>query len=341
MTRQLLAIYDENRVYCERLQEYLRNNLKLAFDIYAFTEAESFLTFSSKRNISLAIISQNAACKLKETVAMWKNTVILVEDELLAGEEPSGFFESQSLMHISKYLPASEILNLLLDFIYSRAEDFSGIGIKGNSCSCRVIGLYTPISRSGQTTLAVRMGEKLSLQGKSILISLESFSSIGSMFPDEAPEDIADLMYYLECENDRFCLYLEKIKKSRNGLDFIVPAKTAMQIREISYEKIKELIEHLSEDAGYENIILDLKDYPDGFFDILSMCDIVYTANRNNSADHYRIGRYNLALSENGYEKVITKTVKFLLPDIKNTKYYDRFVDALISEGKEVESLGA
>lgn len=341
--RQLLTIYDENSIYCERLSEYLRNNLKLSFDICTFTEAESFMDFAKKRNIGLAIFSQSSADRLLEmkTGCRWKNTVILDEREYTNKTDHSNCFEEGNLVHISKYLPASEILKGLLDFIYSRADDFSGIGMKGRSAGCRVIGFYTPISRSGQTTLAVRMGEKLSREGKSILISLESFSSIGSMFPDEAPEDITDLIYYLDCENESFCLYLEKIKKSRNGLDFIAPAKTAMQIREISCEKIKELIEHLSQDAGYEYILLDLKDYPEDFFDILSMCDVVFTINRNNSADHYRIGRYNMALTENGYEKVLTKTVKFLLPDIRNFRYYNSFVEALISEGREVESIGA
>ncbi|MCR5404860.1 MAG: hypothetical protein K6E91_13730 [Butyrivibrio sp.] len=343
MMRQFFVIYDENRVYCERLCEYLRNNLKLSFEICAFTRSLSLLEFSEKNEISLLIMSQSGANELinEKTKPMWKNIVILGEN---GQEEISCDSETQSennILHICKYLPASEILKKVLGFIYKRAEDFSGIGIMGEKSDCSIIGFYTPISRSGQTTLAVRMGEKLSRKGKSIVLSLESYSAIGSMFPDEAPDDITDLLYYLDCENDRFCIYLEKIKRTRNGLDFVVPAKTAMQIKEISYDRLKELITHLSEDAGYEYILLDLKDYPDGFYDILSMCDVVYTINRNNSADHYRIGRFNIALSENGYDRVIAKTVKFLLPDNRNPKNYDRFVDALISEGLEVKSLGA
>lgn len=342
MMRALLTIFDRNRVYCERLSEYLRNNLKLNFDICTFTEAQSFMEFSMQNEISLLIISDSAGELINEdTAGLWKNVVLLSEHSGSEEESKGKAFEGQNILQISKFLPAAEILNKVLGFIYSRAEDFSGIGIKGEKRGCCVIGFYTPISRSGQTTLAVRMGEKLSRKGKSILLSLESYSSIGSMFPDETADDISDLLYYLDCENDRFCIYLEKIKKSRNGLDFVIPAKTSMQIKEVGFEKLKELILHLSNEAGYEYILLDLKDYPDGFFDILSMCDMVYTINRNNSADHYRIGKYNIALSENGYEEVIAKTVKFLLPDIRNPKNYDRFVDALIMEGGEVMSLGA
>ena len=71
----------------------------------------------------------------------------------------------------------------------------------------------------------------------------------------------------------------------------------------------KELIELLTKEAGYEYILLDLKEYPDGFFEILDMCDVIYTVIRNNSADHYRLGRYNKALGENDYERIITKTM--------------------------------
>ena len=46
MGKVILAVCDRNRMYCERLQEYLRNHLKLSFELHAFTDVEKLLQFS-------------------------------------------------------------------------------------------------------------------------------------------------------------------------------------------------------------------------------------------------------------------------------------------------------
>ena len=114
-----------------------------------------------------------------------------------------------------------------------------------------------------------------------------------------------------------------------------------LEIKEISYEKIRELTELLAGEAGYEYIIFDMKEYPDGFFEILDMCDVIYTVIRNNSADHYRLGSYTRALGENGYERVITKTMKCMLPDGRDIISYNRYIEDIIIKSREVSGIGA
>ncbi len=343
MSKIVLAVCDNNRMYCERLQEFLRSRLKLSFVICAFTDTERLLEFSKKQKISLLVISEGAANRIPENVISEEfNNVILLEEDL--SEE--GFFHRnmltpKNLRHISKYSPASLIVDTVLELCMCGQEEFAALSSSAKGNKCKVIGFYTPISRCGQTSLAIKMGEGLSRDKKTILISFESFSALSSMFDTEAEEDITDLLYYADCERDKFCLYLEKIRKNRNGLDYINPARTAMQVKEIDFARLKELIKLLSEEAGYEYVLLDLKEYPDGFFDILNMCDVVYTITRNNSADHYRIGQYNQVLSDNGFEDVLAKTVRFMLPKVRDGASYNRYVEALFLEGQEVSGLGA
>lgn len=343
MSNVILTVCDSNRMYCERLQEYLRNNLKLSFDIHAFTDMEMLLRFSKEKEISLLVVSEGilGRSNLDVRYEHFENVIILDEEmgKYVPGEQT--LFPNANVRHLSKYIPASQIAEGILEFCTSMAEGFSGLSINATPRNARVVGLFTPLSRSGQTMLTVKMGELLAREHKTIMLSFESFSALPSMFETESEEDITDLLYFADCERDKFCLYLEKIKKSRNGLDYITPARTAMQVKEITAAKIRELITLLAKEAGYEYVLLDLKEYPDGFFDILGMCDVVYTIVRNNSADHYRIGKYNSVLSENGYEQVITKTIKFLMPDVREGTGYNRYVEALLAQGQEVFSLGA
>lgn len=335
-----MAVFDSDELYCERLSEYLRSHLKLSFEIQAFTEAEKFAAYLDKREISLLVVSESSLSELDREVLgrSCKNVMILDEDGYNVDFEDVKDIKTR---RVSKYLPASEIVDKVLELCISGAEDFSGLGFCAGDSPCRILGFYTPISRCGQTSFAVKMGEALARKGRTILISFESFSALMRPFEQEAEEDITDLLYFADCERDKFCLYLEKIKRTKNALDYIAPAKTAMQIREIGYEKVKELTTLLAREAGYEYILFDLKEYPDGFFEILDMCDVVYTVIRNNSADHYRLGRYTNALLENDYERVVTKTMKCMLPDARDGASYNRYIEDIIIKSREVSGIGA
>lgn len=340
MSNMVLAVFDSSSFYCMRLAEYLRNNIKLSFDIRAFTDREEFLKLTQDMKIPLLIISSECLKDMEKDLSpdRIKNIIVLEEDPGLS--EESGV-SGDGAVHICKFLPAMRIVETVLEICVERPDDFTNLGIRERSDKCRVIGFYTPLSASGQTSLAVRMGEQLSQEGKSILLSFESFSSLTRTFGEDAGEDITDLIYFAECERDKFGIYLERIKVTRDGLDYIAPARTAAQIKELTGEKIKNLIDLLAKEGGYEYVILDLKDYPEGFFEILSMCDVVYTIGRNNSADQYRMGTYNKVLCESGYESVITRTVKCLFPEAQSGLVFRRYMRDLIARGREVLSLGA
>ncbi|MBR1642007.1 MAG: hypothetical protein IJ683_06780 [Butyrivibrio sp.] len=339
MTESILAIFDRSTLYSMRLSEYLREHLKLSFGIQTFTEKEEFMAFIESEEVSLLIASSSASSGLEEMIKERCSAVMILEEDEFKG--PSGFDEDDGFFHMSKYLPAGKILERLLTVCMENPDGFPDLGIRHMENECKVVGLYTPLSGSGQTTLAIQMAEQLARTNKTIFISFESFSALTQTFDEEAGQDITDMMYYADCERDKFCIYLEKIKVRKNGVDYIAPAKTAMQIKEMGCKKVRELIALLSREAGYEYVILDLKDYPEGFFEILSMCDVLYTINRNNSADQYRMGKYNKVLCENGYEAVLSKTIKCFFPDDCAGASYKKHVGELIKKGQEVLLLGA
>ena len=341
MRGPILAICDRDKNYCIRLSEYLRRNSALSFNIQAFTDIDELNIFLEKEGASLLIISEYEYPALREnTCTDALNVLLLMEGDKSVNTAGMGEAEGR-LYPISKFVPAKEILQKVLDICTSKPGEFEGLRVKNKEQISRVFGLYTPLSRCGQTTLSMKLGEELSRTKKTILISFESFSPIGSLFGDEQGEDLSDLLYYADCERDKAGLYIERIKKSRNNLDYILPPQVSMQCKEIGMKELKNLIMLLGKEGGYENIILDLKDYPADFFEILSACDVLYTICRRGHSDEYRLGLYNKALIENGHEEVITNTIKCLPPDTSDMAAYDAFVRSLALKGGEVESLGA
>ncbi len=327
MNRQKLAICDGDKVYCRRLDEYLHGNLKLEFDIYSFTDSEILLEFAKESRIALLIISEKMYEKLKDTDSYRDFKNILILDEGLNGGEKSETVSDAEcrIEHLSKYQEAAKIIEKVIDFCVDNPDDFEGVNTKADAKDGRVYGFYSPISRCGQTSLAISVAKKLAETSKVIFLSFESFSSLPWKLGISSKEDITDAIYYAECEKTKMPIYLEKIKKTKDGVDYIFPAGSASQLKEIGFEKIRELLMILTRELGYEYIVMDMTEYPGGFFDILMMCERIFTIGRNTFEDSFRQKAYDEALLEIGYGAVKAKTVLCQIPENADERIIEKY----------------
>ena len=334
MSKLKLAICDSDKTYCHRLNEYLRGNLKLSFDIISFTDTSILCSFEKDDPVSLLVISEALFHELKRNHQISKFGNILVLDE--GGGEAEFLLQEDSdedgarVKHISKYQEASRIVDGIIDFCVEYPDEFGVASVKASMTKGNIIGFYTPLGKCGQTTLAREVSKRFAAKGKTIFLSFESFSSLPYLLGDSKGEDMTDLLYYAECERQKLGLYLEKIKISRDGVDYILPARTSMQLKEISFEKLKDLLEILIQDAGYEYVILDMTDYPEGYLDILFMCKKVITIIRENPIDSSRQKQYEEILLDSGYEEIRSKTGKTVMPDPRDRKALEACVTELI-----------
>lgn len=334
MKQYKLALCDGEEVYCRRLDEYLRDNLNLSFEIFSFTDTKLLEEFTDHNPISLLLIAESSFYKLspEQLKKKFKNIIVLNEQQtsFLCEEKAS---DGMNIIHVNKYQSASSIVGEILSFCTNTQEDFEGLGTTAFSARSRLIGFYTPLSRSGQTTLAIELAKYLSQKGRTLFLSFETFSSLAYMLEEQIQEDLTDLLYYADCEKNKFGLYLERIRRSRENVDFIAPAQTSLQLKDIDLDRFRNLYELISKDAGYDYVVLDMTDYPSGFFDILRMCDDVITIKRNGPKDNYQLGIYDEVLRQNGYEDVFLKTNKCVVPDLRDQGAYNSLVASLTESG--------
>lgn len=333
MKRLRLVICDTDEIYCRRLDEYLRNHLNLGFDIVSFTEFELMEQFAKKNNVELLLIAESLFAEIDQARLPESLRNVLILDEGLGGncvvrEDTDGV----TTKYVTKYQPASDLAKDVISFCTEESGDFTGLGIQTVAGKGRVISLYSPLSKCGQTTLAVSIAEFLARKSKTIFLSFESFSTLSDYLGIDYEEDISDLIYYTDCEHDKFSLYLEKIKRNKNNVDYVMPAKTAMQIKEIGFEKVAELYKLLTCECGYDNIVVDLTELPDGFFDIASLSYRIFTITKDNLRDDRVMRMYDEILRQSELEDIIEKTVKCQLPDIRNRQQYDGFVFSLLKK---------
>ena len=333
MTRPLLTLCDLDETYCGRLYEYLKENLILSFEIEAFTAIDILMDYAKDKETMLLLASETAFAEMRKMniTGMFKNILILDEDSSCLREEENCFGET-CLEHTTKYQPAFRIVDTIVDLCARKADNFEGLGSRYGSDKGKIIGLFTPLPKCGQTSLALKFGENLSKIGRTVLLSFDSYSSLPIILGLNSEGNLTDLIYYSEGESSKFCIYLEKIKNTLGNLDIIPPARTAMHLKEIGYESLKHLIDLLIHDCGYENIILDLSEYPEGFFDILKLCDKLFTIVRPSGIDQYKVEMYEDVLRQNGYEDIIANTIKVSIPDIKDQNALSKFADELLRQ---------
>jgi hypothetical protein len=312
---------------------YLHNNLKLSFEIFSFTDASILFDFAKEETISLLIISENLFPKFNKMAlneaALFKNILVLDEgtgtlDEKLPDDNDI------KIVHVSKYQEASRIVDGIIEFCVDSPDEFGGASMKMTMTKGSIYGFYSPINKCGQTTLSREVAKKLSMKGKTIFLSFESFSSLPFMLGALGREDMTDLLYYAECERAKLGIYLEKIKVPKDGVDYILPARTSMQLKSISFEKMKNLLEILTHDMGYENVVLDMTNYPEGFLDILLLCKKIVTIVRENALDNFRQKQYEEVLMDSGYEEIRSKTQKILLPDMRDRRSFEACINSVI-----------
>ncbi len=331
MNGQKLAICDGDSIYCRRLDEYLHGNLRLEFEIFSFTDSKILMDFCANTQVSLLIVSEKMFTLLEKNDLLSFKNILVLDETVEAGN--NSFTENDDgmrIVHLSKYQEASKIVDSIIDFCVKSPEDFKGVGKKASVESGNIYGFYSPISRCGQTSLAISIAKKLAQNNKVIFLSFESFSSLPEILGVSPREDITDVIYFTECEKGKLPIYLEKIKETKDGVDFILPARTALQVKDISFEKIRDLTDVLIHEAGYAYVIMDMTEYPSGFLDTLMLCDKIFTITGNNSRDEYRQKLYDEALVESGYGAIKAKTVLCQVPDRTDKKTFDKYADALL-----------
>ena len=111
-----------------------------------------------------------------------------------------------------------------------------GVGREKNpdSAKSKIFTFFSPVKRCMQTTVALNMAQVLAQKGKTLYISMEAF--YGNYIPEkEIDGNIADLLYYYDCDASKIALYLQKVCVSVGAFDVIMYPQIKTESAESSY----------------------------------------------------------------------------------------------------------
>ncbi|MCI8433369.1 MAG: hypothetical protein HFH83_09300 [Lachnospiraceae bacterium] len=301
---KLLVLCDEEEEYARLLTDFLQKQRDLPWRIHTYTGIDELMR-SEKEPVMLLAVSESVYSEALQALQPLR-TVILNE---------SGVIRWKDVPCVDKYQAAEEVLKYLLQ-IYMEVAD-TGLPRLRQGCRTKFIGNYTPVHRSMQTSFALTMSQMLAREHATLYLNFEHYAGIGELLPDLQTLDLADLLYFLNAEQEKFRLRLQTMLRHVGNLDYIPPMKSGQNLLTVQTAEWLGLLQKIEELGEYEYVILDLSESMQGLFEILRLCRRVYTLTREDRIAKAKLLQYEQLLSLYGYGDVLEKTRQPSLTQIR------------------------
>ena len=301
---KLLVLCDEEEEYARLLTDFLQKQRDLPWRIHTYTSIDDLMR-SEKEPVMLLAVSESAYSEALQALQPLR-TVILNE---------SGVIRWKEVPCVDKYQAAGEVLKYLLQ-IYMEVADTELPRLR-QGCRTKFIGNYSPVHRSMQTSFALTMSQMLAREHATLYLNFEHYAGIGELLPDLQTLDLADLLYFLNAEQEKFRLRLQTMLRHVGNLDYIPPMKSGQNLLTVQTAEWLGLLQKIEELGEYEYVILDLSESMQGLFEILRLCRRVYTLTREDRIAKAKLLQYEQLLSLYGYGDVLEKTRQPSLPQIR------------------------
>lgn len=301
----ILALCDGEEEYASLMSEYMQRQKNLPWTVHTYTDLGTLICQEPEADIIVLAES----CYEEDVRGLHPKRLIVLNE--------SGVVRWKQVRYVNKYQKADQVVREILD-IYLEIAAPELPKLEGGSKSC-FIGLYSPIRRCYQTTLALTMAQLLAKNHKTLYLNFEYFVGNQELLPDMQTRDLADLLYFLGAEQDKFALRLQSMVRQVGELDYVPPMKSGQNLLSVSPGEWLGFMKKLEELGRYEYIVMDLSECMQGLFDILRTCRKVYTVNPSGE-ERLAAGKllqYEKLLQFGEYEDVLQKTSRCTVPKLR------------------------
>ena len=300
---KVLILYDSDEEYARLMGEYLMGCKDLPWKIAVCTSEED-LRKTDKGKGSLLVVSSSVYSEFIKSLGAEK--IITLDDGNGVCEDPV----------IEKYRPAEETLRGILEVYMEYADEDSMTMIKPSGAKAKLIGVFSPVRRCYQTTFSVLMGRLLSDRGKVLYLSFEFCEGSEELIPPDRTGNLSDLVYFIKSAPSVFSMRFRSMVRTIAGLDYIPCAVPGSDLTEIPGDEWKTFLTRICSLEDYSYVILDLSECIRGIFEILRMCDTVYTLTRSDKVARTKIESYENVLKMYDYTDIKDKSIKCSIPSV-------------------------
>lgn len=301
---EVMVLCDPEEEYAQLMTEFLKKHKDLPWKIRTYTSVEDLLR-TEKAAVGLLVVSETA---YSEELQSLQTPRIIVLNE-------SGVVRWEGVRYVDKYQQAEEVLREILQ-LYIEVADKCPPRLHRKTDTI-FVGNYSPVHRCMQTSFALTMSQLLAREHSVLYLNFEHYAGIAELLPDMQTLDMADLLYFLNADKDKFLLRMQMICRHVGNLDYIPPMKSGQNLLTITAAEWMKLLQKIEELGGYEYVILDLSESMQGLFDILRICKRIFTLTREDRIAKSKLLQYEQLLSLCEYGDVLDKTRRLNLSHIQ------------------------
>ncbi len=315
--KKVLAVYDIDQNYAQRLTDYLNRKEKAVFHMIHFTTMKAIEDYTKEHFIHILLISQEA---MKPEVKSWNIQKILYLTEM------KEITEIDECKAIYKYQSAEYMVRELMDCY----EALLPPECKNSKMSegAFIIGVYSPIRRCMKTSFCLVLGMILAESQKVIYLNLEEMSGLEQILDQSFDADLSDALFYYseDCLNKHIDSVISKVGK----LDFIPPVRYIADKEAVNMENFLGLIQELRKEKHYDVIIIDVADGGPSLNGILKICKKIYMPVCTDWISKSKIEEFEHIMEIIGEQAILKRIEKLELPQLTSLKSEQSYEEQLL-----------
>lgn len=294
MSSRNLVICDPETDYAVRLAAFLSEKKELAFQVNICSSLQQLQAMERETIPDLLLVSESYTKEQRE--GMKARRMMLLTTKCSDGKDSDS-------PAVFKYQSGEDIFSQMVQGLSAEEDvgDFLNIRKKGEG---KIIGFYSPVHRSGQTTTAVQRGKELARNHNVLYLNLETYAGLNGHFAEEKIKNMSALLYYAKQETKNLNLILPTLVRKMGELYYIPPAVFPEDIQAVTKEEWRKLFSEIIKTSIYDVLILDLGEGVNGLFDILKSCDEVCMTAADDRYAAAKIKQYEETLDMLGYREV-------------------------------------
>ena len=323
MRKQRVLLFDKDRRYAESFASYAARARDLPLTVRAVSTEDALREAAGEGPVDILLLADRSLPEREELLPEAGKICLLAESEM---RHVNRSLKGQTCQVLAKYQSAREILKELLAVPSDPARG------GGRLLKSRVltVGVYSPVSHSKKTSLALALGQTLAEQKAVLYINFEDFSGFEGLLHRRFEKDLSDVLFHLREGDPALASYISAAAQRIGGLDFLPPdCKNPGELWDVKTGEWEELFRVVRENTPYEALVLDLGSGLGKLPDLLAECDIVYMPTLPDPVSRAKTAAFEQMLKTLSGGELLLRLRRLVLTDLALPESDDRFAEML------------
>lgn len=306
----ILAIFDEEADYANRLMDYIKRKQVKPLQVRVFTNSSRLKEFAGQNPVHILLINENLPVEELKQDAI-KNICLLAENAYSSGDNRYPV--------IYKYQSAESILKELFShFPLTKNPERTNNYTEGNKKLICVCSLGEEVLRQ---LFSYSLAKQYSTLRKTLYINFNVLQVISGLSGDRTEKDLSEFIYYLKQNNPNLINKMTDSIVIKDTLNYMEGVSFGPDLFELTEEDIAEWLKALMSDTEYEVILFDVGCYFQAALELLRNSSQVLWLRGDSDWEQLKYDAFHEQLEWSGNREILHKITVVPVSNEENSQF--------------------